>query len=215
MIAIGNHSDRKESCMAIETLPFETTETLFLEPLILSSVSEMKEQAQSLIVNNESAFKEITSLYKKAKEWEKIIENRRKEANAPNQARINARNDRAKDLTDPLKTIQSLCKMKSGQYQQEQERAHEEKNEALLLGASLFDEDNITLPEPAKKLLRGDGATVYSKTEKRFRVVDMEKVPRKYLMLNEDLIKKDIKLGIANIEGIEIYDEKVTQIKVR
>lgn len=190
-------------------------ESNFLEPLILSSVSEMKEAAQSLVVNNEGAFKEITALYKKAKDWEKIVENRRKEANAPDQARINARNDRAKDITDPLKSIQAICKAKSAQYQQAVEAEQAAQADALQLGALLFDEENVFVPEKPKTTLRGEGATVFTKMEKRFRVVDLEKVPSKYLMLDEDKVKRDIKLGIAEIPGLEIYEEKTTQIKVR
>jgi hypothetical protein len=43
----------------------------------------------------------------------------------------------------------------------------------------------------------------------------MAKVPAKYLMVDEAAIKRDLKLGVSEIDGIEIFEEKITQLRTR
>ena len=70
--------------------------------------------------------------------------------------------------------------------------------------------DPVTLPTPV--IPRGLGpvrtpqGTVSIKMVWRHRVIDVEKVPRQYLMINDSEIKKAITAGIREIPGIEIYD---------
>jgi hypothetical protein len=45
--------------------------------------------------------------------------------------------------------------------------------------------------------------------------VDISKVPTKYLMVNEEAVKRDLKLGIETIPGLEVYEETTTQLRVR
>ena len=66
-----------------------------------------------------------------------------------------------------------------------------------------------------ESIVRGDGAITVTKTETRFRVVDLSKVPLKYLVVDEAAIKRDIKLGLTQIDGLELYEEKTTQLRTR
>jgi alanyl-tRNA synthetase len=171
--------------------------------------------ASNLAVTNEEHFRRITSLYAESKSWENKIEFIRKEANAPDQARISARNDKAKELLTPLKQIQAIAKDKSAQYQELLEQNKRKEEQKMAQAVELLGLDEMPYVPPVDKSIRGDGALMYTKMVKRFRLTDLSKVPLKYLMLNEEAIEQDIKLGVAVIPGIEIYEEKVTQLKAR
>ena len=46
-----------------------------------------------------------------------------------------------------------------------------------------------------------------------FRVVDFNKIPLKYLQLNETMVRSAIKEGVREIEGLEIFKECQVAIK--
>jgi hypothetical protein len=200
------------------SLPAKIEMDLFVERASIDLKGKLKDiilVASNLSVTNEPAFQQITSFYSQSKDWENQIETMRKFANKPDQERINIRNDKAKELLDPLRQIQSIAKTKTSQYQamlEEAKRAEQEKaKEAVeLLGL----EDAPYIP-PVEKTHRGDGAMVYTKTIRKFRIVDQAKVPAQYLKVDEDAVALAIKLGVAEIDGLEIYEEKVTQLRSR
>ena len=171
--------------------------------------------AKNLSVTNEEGFRRITALYAESKDWEKQIEFARKQANTPDQDRINARNDKAKELLTPLREIQSIAKTKSSQYQMMLEEAKKQEEERIKEAVDLLGLEDAPYLPPVEKTHRGDGAIVYTRTVRKFRIVDRAVVPSKYLKVDEDALEQDIKLGVAEIPGVEIYEEKVTQLKTR
>lgn len=177
-------------------------------------ITDMRLFAENLDVTNEDGFKKITSLYAEAKKWEKIIDAKRLEQNAPDQTRINARNDQAKEVTAPLKGIIVVCKQKADEYQRHLERAKREEEDRISKAALIFD-DHVPYIAPLEKTQRGDGAIAVAKEETRFRVLDLAKVPRQYLMLDEQKVKLSIKMGVGMIDGLEIYTKKTTQLRTR
>jgi hypothetical protein len=182
---------------------------------IKSIIKDMLGFAEQLIVNNEGAYRKITSLYRQAREWKKSIEGKRKELTEPLRKQTSAINDKAKELTDPLDAVIALANRKTSGYQIMLEEIKRKEDEKIRNGAALFDaEDEIYIP-PMEKVMRGDGAMAITKVEKRFKVVDLSKVPLKYLMIDAISIEQDIKLGINEISGISIYEEQTTQLRVR
>lgn len=178
-------------------------------------LTQILDYSKQLDVVDESGFRKIMALYSESKGWEKKIEFLRTEANGPDQERINARNDKAKELLKPLKEIQIVAKTKSAQYQailEERKRQEEKRIEDIL---DIIGVDEMPYIEPIDKSVRTEKAMMYTKVVKKFRVVDRDKIPAKYLMVNEKAIENDIKLGVANIEGVEIYEEEVTQLRTR
>ncbi len=171
--------------------------------------------AKNIPVMNEDGFRKITNLYAESKDWEKKIEFSRKQANAPDQDRINARNDKAKELLAPLKQIQMIAKDKTHHYQMMLEDIKKKEEERVKDIVDLLGLDDMPYIPPVDKTLRGDGAVVYTRTVMKFRIIDESKVPAKYLRVDEDAIERDIKLGVGSIEGVEIYEDKVTQLKSR
>jgi hypothetical protein len=177
-------------------------------------IASLRSYAENLMIFDEMSFNAATALCRKVRDWCKMIEHFRKESNAPDQARINARNDKAKELSKPLGEIDLLMADRVARYHaalEEQKRIAAAKIEAY---SKLMDEEVPYVPS-AEKTLRGDGMVVYSKNEKKFKVVDLAQVPLKYLQLNEDAVKADIKLGVNEIAGLEIFTTTTTQMRSR
>ena len=202
--------------MAIDIVPeqaaisFEENSTL-----VKSVIADMVAFANEVTCSTEAGYKKITSLYSQAREWKKTIETKRKALIEPFRKQQSAINDMAKELTDPLDQVITIANLKATNYQAQLNKLKEEEAEQLRAAAALFDAEEALYIPPMAKVLRGDGAMAITKTEKVFRVVDIEKVPAKYLMVNEALVKQDLKLGINEIPGIEITLEQKTTLRTR
>lgn len=171
--------------------------------------------AEQLVVNSESAYKRMTSLYAQARTWKKAIEEKRKSLTEPYRKKVSEINDSAKKLTDTLDCVINHANAKTMSYQALLVKQKEEEDARLRAAADLFDaSDEIYIP-PMEKVLRGDGAIAVTKTEKKYRLSDISKVPVKYLMLDEAAIKRDLALGINSIPGLEIYEEQTTKLRIR
>lgn len=202
--------------MSVEIVPNELDDFLGEKKISLSErLHSIVMTATNMDVSSEEAFRKMTSLYADSKECEKRIEFIRKQANQPDQEKINARNDKAKEILAPLKQIQMIAKSKCEGYQLILEQKKIEEQKKIQEDADLLGLEEAPILMPLEKSKRGDGAIMYTRTVRKFRMVDLSKVPLKYLQLNEDLIKQDISLGICEIPGIEIYEDKITQLKTR
>lgn len=178
-------------------------------------IDDMVQFTQSLIVDSEPSFKVVTNLYRQARDWRKLIEDKRKQATEPFRKQVSTINDKAKELSDPLCRVEELTKMKADGYQKMLEEAKRIRDEEIRQAAAMLElEENLYIP-PLDRSIRGDGAIAYTKVEKKFKLVDIEKVPAKYLKIDEAAIKLDVKLGVNTIPGIEIYEEKSTQLRSR
>ena len=198
-----------------EENPFEVElDSHFIVAAMLRDASGMVEDAYTLVVDSDSAYKDITALYSRAKEWKKEVEDIRKKLIAPWRAKVAEVNDRAKELTDPLDQVIAIANSKANGYVQQLEAQKAKEDERMRLAAALFDEEPGYI-EPMASTLRGSGAMAVSKKEKCFRLLDIAKVPAKYLVVDESAVKKDLALGIAEIPGLEIYEETKTSLRLR
>lgn len=170
----------------------------------------------ALVVDNDTSFKIMTSYYRKVRDWKKLIEEKRKAATEPYRTQVALINDRAKELTDALNKIESITRLKADEYQRHLEELRRQEEERARAAAAILDipEETVYI-EPVSPTIRGDGAMAYTVTEKKFKVTDIAKVPAKYLKLDEVAVKQDLKLGIWEIPGLEIYEEKITKLRAR
>ena len=178
-------------------------------------IEEMAQIAASMVVTNPATYDTITQLYRKARDWKKALEDKRKELVAPARAEMTRINDKAKTLSDPLDAVIDLANAKANGYMRHLEAAKRIEDAKIREAASLFDAADEIYIVPMEKSIRGNGAVTVSKTEKKFKLIDLSKVPLKYLMLDEAAIKKDLQLGISSIEGLEVYEETTTQLRIR
>lgn len=199
----------------IQEAPFSPLERDEYRGKFRAIVKDMAEFMGEIVVDNEPAYLKVTSLYKQARDWKKAVEGKRKELVEPFRSSVARINDRAKELTDPLDRVIELANAKVNGYQlmlAERKRVEDEK---LRETADIFDAaDELYIP-PMEKTLRGEGAIAVTKTEKKFRVTDITRVPTKYLIVDEKSLMQDIKLGISEVPGIEIYETTTTNLRIR
>lgn len=174
-------------------------------------ITKMLQEVQGLEVTDDQTFSSMTCYYKESRELKKLVDLAKEAKCAPYKKIINEANDIAKSLHAMLDNVEEVTKNKSGSYLKALEARQLEEQSA----AELLDSSAILTAQPMEKSLRGEGAIVYTTKEIRFRVVDINSVPRKYLVLNETAIKQDIKLGVNEIAGIEIYEEEITKMRTR
>lgn len=173
-------------------------------------------KAHALSMDNEDAFKFVTGLYRNVRDWKKIIEEKRKAATEPFRTQQAFINDKAKELTDPLSEIEKITKLKAEEYQKHLECLKKAEEEEVREAAAILDiAEHELYIAPVAPTIRGEGAMAYTVTEKRFKLADISKVPAKYLKLDEIAIKQDIKLGLNEIPGLEIFEEQVTKLRSR
>lgn len=169
---------------------------------------------KDLQVTGVEAFKEVTHYYKVAKDWKKQIESYRKKRIEPLRTEMATINDRVKEFVQPLDDIESLAKVKVDSYNaflEEQKRIEEAK---LAEACKILDVE-MPAQAPEDKVLRGSGAIVYERSVQKFEVVNLAEVPLRYLQINESMIKQDLKLGVLEIPGVRVWEEKTTQIRSR
>lgn len=206
-MAIDAHSDIEDFLIPITSEEHEV--------FIKSTIQELVLIASNFSVTTEADYKRLTSMYSQARTWKKSIEAKRKEVTNPLWKQMSTINDKAKTLTDPLDQIIEITNHKASLYLKKLEEIKRQEDEKVRAAAALFDASEELYIPPMEKTLRGDGATAITKTEKKFKVLDITKVPTKYLMVDEDALKRDLQLGINEVPGLEIYEETTTQLRIR
>lgn len=187
----------------------------FPENKIATTVRDMVEFTNSLTVDSDQSYKKVTSLYAQAKQWRKCIDDYRKRMTEPLRKQTSAINDKAKELTDPLDAVIDLANAKASGYVKMLEKDKQDRDNRLRAAAELFDAGEDLYIPPMERVVRGDGAIAVTKTAKAFKIVDISKVPSKYLIIDEAAVKLDLRMGIMEIPGIEIFEEKTTQLRTR
>lgn len=178
-------------------------------------IIEFAEKLKDFVVNDESSNNMILNIYSKARVCEKEIETERKRRGDPLRRELARINDKAKEVSDPLSKIISICNQKSAGYKNLLNEQNEQLQLKIREAEDMFGCITQEFVEPVSKVIRGEGAMSITKVEKKFKLVDIAKVPLKYLMLDEAQLKRDIALGMANIDGIEIYEESKTTLRIR
>ena len=174
-------------------------------------LGDLLEQARGLVVDNEGAFTTITSIYAQARQMEKLINDRLKEANRPAQDSINANKDIAQSFLTPIRGI--VRSMQQSNEPMEGAARGEKQAEAAQIqqAAAVFDAP-VPYIAPVDKTLKGKGATSITKKRMRFELLELEKVPLRYLQLNERAVEYDIKLGVGSIYPTEDLGRDILRI---
>lgn len=130
------------------------------------------------------------------------LEIERKEITAPMNESLKVVNDRYKTLTVPLKELKDKIEKMILDYRrvEEEKRLAEETRLIELSGNELATVTNSVPAVIETKL----GSTSFVK-KWTFKIVDISKISRKYLMVDEDKIKEAIKNGEREIKGIDVF----------
>lgn len=178
------------------------------------NISNLLDEVSKITIINEQSYRTVTSIYARAREWQKIIDTKRKEATAHARHIVTTINDKAKEFSEPLTQIIELANAKVNDYSFLLEKQRLAEVERLNAAARLLDlPADITLPQVAPP--RGQGASAFTQTKTVWEIVDQSKIPLKYFKIDEDLVDRDIAMGMDSIDGLRIYKETKTQLRTR
>lgn len=184
------------------------------QQVIQSIFTEQKfSEIMAIPMNCKQNYELVTDIYAQARKYLKMITEKEKKLLEPYKEKINEIRYEAKTHKEPLQRMIDICNAKADDWQKYINMKSLEKQRKLIEAAKLFGiempimVDDITKPKSTKN------TTSTTKTVMKFRITDLSKVPLKYLKIDEDAVNLDIKLGIHNIEGLEIYPETKTTLR--
>lgn len=191
-----------------------------------AKIDEAIKESKKILVMEESQIETAGFYIKKFGDLDKKIESLRK--------------DFVKPLNDEVKQINNFFKSLQNSFLPEQDRLKKESNEmlveirrrqaelkaaeqkeledAMLDEAELFDDESVLDNIPQIEFRQTKIAeTLTTVRTKKWKVVDLDKVPRKYLVVDEKLInnvRKDYDFEDKSpIDGIEFYFEEGVRVK--
>ena len=189
-------------------------------PAVVSKIQEythrvdrLQNQVKDLQISSGDRYRVAIALDSAAKKLAEEIDADRKKGIEPYRRIVNMANDAAKLLTSRLDSIKASTKALITSYLQQLEKHSEQaKNEGKAVSEALGIDIDIYVPDAPTTLSSADG-TVSSKIKMSFSVIEESLIPREYLMVDEKKVQTAIKIGIKNIPGIKIVEEK--QIMIR
>ena len=167
---------------------------------------------------------------KKYKELDKEIEKARKSIVDPINKEVKAINNSFKDLSSEFNAELSRLNEEVSDYlrekrrKEEEERAREQKEmeESIISEAEIFNDESVLDSIPTIEIKRESlgqmTSTITTARIKKWRVVDLDKIDRRYLIVDEQMIsriRKDYDFEVIQqpINGIEFYYEESTRSK--
>ena len=163
-----------------------------------------KAEKFALIKTNEDVVK-ATEILVKVKSQIKAYEEERQEYTKPINESLRKLNARFKELTEPLKNAETVLKDAIISYRaiKEKERI-EQETELREKNGNADIVINSSLPDIV------ESRSGESRVTKRwtFDITDEEKIPRRYLKIDEIKINDSIKDGIRKIPGLNIFQKE-------
>jgi len=184
--------------------------------------TQLEEEVKTLEITNEESCQKAAELLATIAKYEKRINEECEKRIAIPKTFIKKVKARANEVVKPLTNSKKIVKLKLKDYKtrlelerrEMEKKAEEERKrlqEQLDKEAKEKGIEPVKLPEvtmPKEKLkVSTDKGTVYERKHWAFKIVDFEKIPREYLMVDTKKVNAAIRAGIRNIEGLEIYQE--------
>ena len=200
----------------------------FLE--LQANIEIALEESRAVAVFSEKELDKAGFYIKKYKQLDKEIEKVRKSITDPLNKEIKDINSEFKNLSAEYQEELDRLNNEVGDYlkekrkKEEEEKAKEQKEmeESLLHEAEVFNDesvlDNIPQIEIKRESLGMQSNTLTTMRVKKWRVIDLDKVDRKYLIIDEQLIARlrkdyDFEVKQQPINGIEFYYEETIRSK--
>jgi len=184
--------------------------------------TQLEEKVKTLEITNEESCQKAAELLATIAKYEKKINEECEKRIAIPKTFIKKVKARANEVVKPLTNSKKIVKLKLKDYKTrlEMERREMEKKaeeERKRLQEQLDKEakkkgiEPVKLPKiamPKEKLkVTTDNGTVYERKHWTFKIVDFEKIPREYLMVDTKKVNAAIRAGVRKIAGLEIYQE--------
>jgi len=191
--------------------------------VIKKDVSVFVQQGEAITVTSDEDMATATDYLGLLKDRWKRIEEIRTGFTKPLNDHIGKLNTMFKSQQSPLKEVEIKVKALMGAFytqkakEVELARLEAEKVqkkaelEAEKKGVVVTPAPDMT--EPVKTSVKTTQATSSMKKVWKFEVVDENKVPKEYLMVDEKKIREAVGLGMREIEGIKIFEK--TEVAIR
>lgn len=216
--------------------------------LYAEEVREITRHTTSTALTTSAEANSISELLARGKVAVKELENVRRAAVDPLNAKVKAVNAVFRPLTDALESFEQRAKRLLLAYQQaerarvqreaeesrrrmeeaaqreaealakaEQAKTAQERQDALAAAEQASQEQAtaiIEAPMPAPRARRTDTGTAGLTERWTFEVVDESKVPRQYLAVDRQSIRKAVSAGVRDIPGVSIHLEEGIAVRV-
>lgn len=179
--------------------------------VIQKKAGNLVERATNFLVDSDKAYGQASQAVAWIRNSLKKFEVARKFYTDPLNDQVKKINARYKGYKDPFIEADKLMSDKMLDYRREQnaikEKADREAQAEVERIAKLAEvpKEEVVKALPTKEVVKTTADTTIVKNWK-FRVIDISKVPAKYLTTNAE-VNKDIKSGTRDIPGLEIYSE--------
>lgn len=151
------------------------------------------------IVDHDSAGDGTDLLALISSKWKKMEETRKEMTKPILESKRNIDAKFKKEML-PLLSLSKILKDKLLEYQQ--------KREKFVATAKKY---SMSIPGESK--VKTEDATMVARKTWKYKITDMDKVPREYMQVCDQAVKQMIKDGKRDISGLEIYQE--TNISTR
>lgn len=195
----------------------------------VQAIDEMVGKAEIHEVTDEATSKMAVSMAADAKRLFNKIERQRKELVEQPNLFVKSINSFTKTFQEKLKKVENGLKTKVSNYQYklELERREQEKKakeavekfqkrinqEAKEKGVEAPVVPTPVIPE-AKTITRTEeGASASQRAVWEFEVVNIDKIPREYLVLDKIKVRQAIKMGVREIPGLRIFETMKTVLR--
>ena len=197
-----------------------------LEVVRLSGEASMLlERAEALTVTDDASMVIATDDLATIATLKRAIEKLRTSYTGPLNAHLKEVNDLFKGVAGPIADADKIVRNKVLAYHEavndrkrEIERLNAEKlklaqDEMRLHGELSQPIDLIPVTDESPKIVTTAGGEVTTKTNWKWRVIDIRLVPAEYLIVDETKVGKVVRAGCREIPGIEVYPENILSVK--
>lgn len=188
-----NKEIKKKELMGVEVEKVsvkDATESLKLQ----LDLDPLIKQASSHKITCQEEAKQALAMSMQARKLKKTLEESRASIVRPHIDFQKAINQIVKDYTEKLDSIEKGLKLSLEMWVEAQNAISDHAPELIL---SVVD------------------GTAKQAVELDFTIEDIGKVPREFLIVDEKLVKKAIKAGIREIEGIKIFEKKTIKMRTK
>jgi len=202
---------------------FDATMAIQALQLLQKDGEKLLTQAEDLEIKTEDNQAEAVNIVGKIGKLIKKVDARAKEETEPYREYTAKVNAPRKKIIDALTEAKRILNSKLGQFsaklrlEREKQKKKMEKaskklqaelnKDAEKSGVSAPTVAPVDLPKERAKV-RGSSATGYVKKTLKFEIVDAGKIPQRYWVINEALIRKDVNAGVKEIPGVRIWEDE-------
>lgn len=195
--------------------------------LLKTNIETAVNESKAVMIFEESDIDKAGHFIKNFKALDKRIEKVRKEIVSPINDEVKSINNLFKTLTTMFEpelnrlTNESNELLREIRRRQEEQKKQEQKEleDSILNEAEMFNDVSVidTIPQIEFKTEKLKTDSLTTVRTKKWRVVDLDKIDRKYLILDEkliDKIRKDYDFDDKSpIEGIEFFTDETVRVK--